>query len=194
MRNSGLSTQGVLFTLMALCAAFLCNSAQAQNVAISTNALDYANLGALNAEVGVATGRHFSLSAGAVYNPWTWGNAAQGEVQNRQRTFAAGIRWWPWNIWSGWWMALKGQYREYNSNLFSQDGTTEEGNAFGASFSIGYAIMLSEHFNLDFGAGFWGGSTTYTTYACPRCGKIVENGVKGFIRPNDLRASIVFIF
>lgn len=168
--------------------------APAQNVTISTNALDYVNLGALNAEVGIATGRHISIAAGAIYNPWTWGNAERGELQNKQRTFSAGLRWWPWNIWSGWWMSLKGQYREYNSNLFSTDGRTEEGNAFGASFSIGYAIMLGDHFNLDLGAGFWGGSTNYTTYACPTCGRIVENGTKGFFGPNDLRASIVYIF
>lgn len=187
----------IIFSRLALAvifAGFLCPIALAQNVTISTNALDYANLGALNAEVGVATGRHFSIAAGAVYNPWTWGSAERGELQNKQRTFAAGIRWWPWNIWSGWWMSLKGQYREYNSNLFSKEGLTEEGNAVGASFSIGYAIMLSEHFNLDLGAGFWGGSTNYTTYACPRCGRIVESGIKGFFGPNDLRASIVYVF
>lgn len=181
------------FAAAMIFAGLLSPAAQAQNVTLSTNALDYANLGALNAEVGVATGRHISISAGAIYNPWSWGNAEQGELRNRQRTFAAGIRWWPWNIWSGWWLSLKGQYSEYNSNLFSKDGLTEEGNAIGASFSIGYAIMLSKHFNLDFGAGFWGGSTNFTTYACPTCGKIIESGAKGFIWPNDLRASIVFV-
>jgi len=167
----------------------LCICAKAQNVTISTNALDYANLGTLNAEVGVAAGRHLSLSAEARYNPWSW-NA----VQNRQRTFAAGFRWWPWTIWSGWWFSFKGQWREYNANLLSGDGRTEEGWAAGGGFSIGYALMLSRHFNLDFGAGFWAGGKSYTTYACPQCGRILESGKKAFVGPNDLHASIVYVF
>lgn len=172
----------------------LCHCAWAQNFAISTNAVDYANLGALNAEVGVAAGRHISIQAGAVYNPWSWGNAVDGYLQNRQMTLAAGVRWWPWAVWSGWWTAIRGQYREYNSNLFASDGETEEGRAAGAGISFGYAIMLSRHFNIDLGAGLWAGSTKYTTYACPRCGKILEKGRKGFVRPNDVHASVVFVF
>jgi len=172
----------------------LCLGAGAQNVTLSTNALDYANLGALNAEVGVAAGRHISFQAGAIYNPWTWGSAEGGYLQNRQLTFAAGVKWWPWAVWSGWWTSLRGQYREYNSNLFSTDGVTEEGRAAGAGVSFGYAIMLSRHFNIDLGAGLWAGTTRYTTYACPRCGRVLDKGRKGFVRPNDLHASIVFVF
>ena len=169
--------------------SLLCLNIGAQTVSVSTNALDYANLGTLNAEVGVATGRHISLSAEALYNPWNW-----GETRNRQRTFSAGVRWWPWNIWAGWWVAAKGQWREYNGNLFHRDGTTEEGWAAGGGFSIGYALMLSRHFNLDFGAGFWAGSRNYTTYACPRCGRITGRGATGFIGPNDIHASLVYVF
>ena len=28
-------------------------------------------------------------------------------------TFAAGARWWPWYVFSGWWVGLKGQYSDY---------------------------------------------------------------------------------
>ena len=54
--------------------------------------------------------------------------------------------------------------------------------------------MLSRHFNLDFGLGAWAGTTAYTTYACPRCGRILESGNKAFLQPDEMRAAIVYIF
>lgn len=166
----------------------------AQKVTVSANAVDCLDLGTLNAEVGVALSRHFSLSAGARYNPWKFGSESGGYLQNCRRTFSAGMRYWPWNIYSGWWFSFKGQWEEYSRSLPYQNGLAEEGDAVGAGFSIGYALMLSRHFNIDFGFGAWGGSKRYTVYACPRCGRIVENGRKGFVLPNDIQASIVYVF
>jgi len=54
--------------------------------------------------------------------------------------------------------------------------------------------MLSDHFNLEFGAGFWGGYKTYTVYSCPRCGRKIEEGKKWFICPNEAIVSIVYVF
>lgn len=167
---------------------------EAQRVTISANALDCIDFGTLNAEVGIAVSRHISINAGAKYNPWKYGNEEKGYVQNCRRTFSAGMRYWLWNIHSGWWLSFKGQYEEYNRSLPVQQGKAEEGDALGVGFSIGYALMLNRHFNIDFGLGAWGGGTAYTTYACPRCGSVLESGRKGFIRPNDVQASLVYIF
>ena len=166
----------------------------AQQVSLATNAVEYFNLGALNGEVAVSIGTHLSLAAGAAYNPWNYGSEENGYLQNRQRNFSVGMRYWPWHTYSGWWVALKGQYREYNRGGFFGNPQSEEGDAWGSGLSVGYALMLSRHLNLDFGLGAWAGTTAYTTYACPRCGRILESGVKWFAKPDEMIASIVYLF
>lgn len=179
---------------LVIMALFLCTRSHAQSLSIATNALEYVNFCTLNAEVGLAVGRHLSVTAGALYNPWDFGDGDSGIIRNRQRTFNLGVRWWPWNIYSGWWVSMKGQYREYNGNPFSRGGITKEGDAVGAGIALGYALMLSRHFNLDFGAGFWAGSEYRRNYSCPTCGDILEEGRGGFFRPDNVHASIVYIF
>lgn len=167
---------------------------QAQQLSLATNAVEYFNMGALNGEVAVSLGTHLSLAAGAAYNPWNYGSEENGYLQNRQRNFSIGMRYWPWHTYSGWWVALKGQYREYNRGGFFGNQQSEEGDAWGSGLSVGYALMLSRHLNLDFGLGAWAGTTAYTTYACPRCGRILESGNKAFLQPDEMRAAIVYIF
>ena len=108
-------------------------------------------------------------------------------------TYSAGVRWWPWYIYSGWWFGLAGQYQEYNrGGIFSS--TTEEGDAYGAALSAGYTVMLHEHLNLEIGAAGWAGRTVYTVYDCPRCGRISDSGRKWFALPSELVLSLVWIF
>ena len=165
----------------------------AQRWSISTNAVEWADLGTLNAEASYAFGRHFSVHAGARYNPWTYNPGNENEqVQRRQRSFAAGLRYWPWHVYAGWWVSTKGQYQEYNRGGL-QDRQTEEGDAYGGALSAGYSWMLSPHVNLEFGAGVWAGSTKYKVYACPVCGRIVDQGNKFFILPTDLSISLVLV-
>ena len=60
-------------------------------------------------------------------------------------------------------------------------------------FYGGYALMLDKNWNLDFGAGFWGGWKQYVVYSCPRCGVTLDSGGKTFILP-DLRIAVQWIF
>ena len=98
----------------------LCLSANAQNVSVSTNAMDYANFGTLNLEASAAVARHWSVNAGVRYNPWTFGEGSEA-VQNRTRTVSAGFRWWPWNVYSGWWLGGRAQWEEYNRGGITQE-------------------------------------------------------------------------
>lgn len=169
-------------------------SASAQKWSVSTNIMDYVSLGTINAEGSVATGRHLTVNASARVNPWTFFKGDNDrQMQNRHQTYAAGVRYWPWHIYSGWWFGAAGQYQEYNrGGIISQK--TEEGDAFGLSLSAGYTLMLHKWVNLEFGAGVWGGQKAYTTFACPKCGKIEDSGRKWFVMPNDLIVALVFIF
>ena len=168
--------------------------ATAQQWSVGTNAVDWLNFGTLNVEASAAVAQHISVNASARYNPWTFNaNDQATQLQNREQTYRLGMRWWPWHIYSGWWIGTAAQYQEYNrGGILSRE--TEEGDAFGLSLSAGYTLMIHRFVNLEFGAGLWGGQKAYTTFACPSCGRIMDSGRKWFMMPNDLLVSVVFIF
>ena len=208
MSNARTASFLILFIL------FLPETLLAQRYSVSTNIAGWADLGTANAEAGVAVARHVSLHAGFRYNPWTFRQVApeavdalidgpvpaaleafeaQDQFENRKRACHLGLRWWPWYIYSGWWVGARGQWMEYNrGGLFSR--STEEGEAVGAGLSVGYTRMIHRNWNIEFGAGLWGGSTRYTTYACPTCGTVTDGGRKTFILPDDVMLSLIYIF
>ena len=166
--------------------------ASAQRWSIGTDVATWLNFGTINGEVSVAVAKELTINASAQYNPWTF--RIQGDqMQNRQQAYNLGLRWWPWHIYSGWWFGAGAQYQEYNRGGILSP-VTEEGNAFGMSISGGYTLMINKAFNMEFGLGVWTGESRYTTYACPRCGKITDRGRKFFVLPNDIRIAFVFIF
>lgn len=183
--------------------SFSAVAAMAQTWAVAVNTADALELGTLGIEGSAAVGQHWSVHAGAKVNPWTFGRKDSNngmfsepnpdQKQNRMQVYAAGVRWWPWNVYSGWWAGAKGQYQEFNRGGVLKE-TSQEGDAFGAGLAGGYSLMLKKHWNLDFGLGFWTGWTKYTTYACPSCGKVVDEGQKWFILPNEAILSLVYIF
>ncbi len=178
---------GVLF----LCLAFTVQ-AHGQKVSVTTNMAGYLNLVTLNVEGSYALHQHWSLVAGVKYNPFTFHFGGK-QVQNRQQCYNLGVRYWPWHIYSGWWIAGKLQYQEYNSGgIVSQK--TEEGDKWGAAFTGGYTYMLNSHLNLEFGLGFWTGVKKFSEYNCPACGLTMDRGTKAFILPNDIIIGISYVF
>ncbi|MDE7126866.1 MAG: DUF3575 domain-containing protein [Bacteroidales bacterium] len=170
----------------------VCHSLWAQKFSVSTNAVGYLNLATLNAEVSYAVAQHWSVTAGVKYNPFTF-KVSGRQVQNRQQAYSVGARFWPWHIYSGWWVAAKAQYQEYNSGgIFSVE--TEEGDRWGAGITAGYTYMVHPRLNLEFGLGLWAGMKRYTVYSCPSCGLTMDTGNKGFILPNDLIIGISYVF
>lgn len=161
--------------------------------AVSTNIADYVYLLTPNADLQVAVGKQFTLQAGFKYNRWSWNYGTDSEMKNRQQTYSLGARWWPWYTYSGWYLGLAAQYQEYDrGGLLRKD--SEAGKAYGLVASGGYALQVSRWFNIDFGLGVWGGTTAYTLYACPYCGKKLEEGRKFFVLPNEVRVAAQFIF
>lgn len=168
-------------------------TASAQRCAVAANVADMLALGTISAEAYMAVDQHFSINAAGSVNPWTFHKSRPKQFQDRKQTYSVGMRWWPWNVYSGWWMGARGQYQEYNRGGVLKP-ETEEGDAVGLALSGGYSLMLATHFNLDFGLGLWGGHSWYTTYACPSCGRITDSGKKWFILPSDLLISLVYTF
>ena len=170
----------------------LCLGANAQQWALQTNLVDYANFGTLNIEGAVAFDQHWSAVATAKLNPFLF--KYKGEpVSARQQVLAAGVRWWPWHVYSGWWAGTDGTYLMYNAGGLFRQKETEEGDAVAGRILGGYSLMLSENWNLDIGLGLMGGWKQYTRYACPSCGAVTDQGKKGFVLP-DARVALQLIF
>lgn len=180
----------VIIGLALLCAVV---PAGAQRWSASSNVADLARLGTLNAEVSYSVARHWSIAAGAKYNPFTYGGSGADRFQSRQRLFNISGRFWPWHVWSGWWMAGKLQYQEYNRGGL-RGPETEEGDRLGGALSGGFAYMLTPHVNLDFGFGLWTGYSKSVTYACPECGRKLSENSGIFILPDDILVSVALIF
>lgn len=189
MKSNHLTMKYFLSAAVGLLLGF---GASAQNFALSTNVLDYINLGTINMEASYGIARQWTVSAGLKYNPFSYGSG-NGEFADRQRSLDAGARYWPWHIYSGWWMAGKLKWQEYSTGGFTSTETSE-GDRFGGSLGAGYTFMLNSHLNLDIGMGLWGGYDIYTAYACQHCGKVTDSGEKFFVLPNDILLTISYIF
>lgn len=165
----------------------------AQELALSTNVLGYADFGTMNVEASYALSQHWSATAGVGYNPFSFTGKDGGQMQSRRQEYSLGARFWPWHIFSGWWLAGKMQYQEYNRGGI-RSPETSEGDRVGAGLSAGYTYMLGAHFNVEMGIGLWGGYDRYTTYDCPVCGKVVASGGRSFVLPNDFLLSLIYVF
>ena len=118
----------------------------------------------------------------------------EGEpMTGRQQVYSLGARWWPWNVYSGWWLGAKGQYQEYNRGGITSPETSE-GDRYGGGVAAGFSYMIHPHVNIDLGAGVWGGYDVYTRYTCPVCGFTKESGERWFILPNDIILSLIYVF
>lgn len=190
---------------VAILAAGASLPARAQHFSVSTNVVEWANLGTINGEAGVSVAQHFSIHAGVRYNPWTFRKGEpddrmndpigveERQFENRKQSYSLAVRWWPWYVYSGWWAYGKAQYQEYNrGGLFRRPA--EEGDAIGGGVGFGYTHMLHKNWNLEFGAGIWAGTTRYTGYRCTNCGSITDQGKKFFVLPDDVMLSIIYIF
>lgn len=178
--------------ILAAAGMLVCGTVAAQNFSVSTNVLDYANLGTLNVEASCGIARQWSLCAGVKYNPFSYGKGAK-ELAGKQRSIEAGARFWPWHIYSGWWLSGKLKYQEYNEGGI-KGPSASEGDRYGGSLSAGYTFMLNTHLNLDIGLGLWGGYDKWTAYECLRCGRVVGKGDNIFFRPNDILLTLSYIF
>ncbi len=170
--------------------------AQAQKWAVSTNVLQWASLGTINAECSYSLNQHITFNAGGVANPWDAVSPTDVKLQNKQYGGYLGAKYWPWHVYSEWWIGAKVQYKNFEQ-VGILTSKLVRGEALGAGISGGYSFMLGNHFNLDLGAGVWGGSfinyqkykgTTRVEY------ELMNEAKKGFFFIDNLILSIIYIF
>ena len=174
--------------LLAVAAGTLCAArAEAQNMHVATNLLDYLNFGTINAEFGLSPVPKWSFYIKGRYNPFTFRTG--DNLQNRTASVAAGAKYWFWYANSGWFLNSHIGYGVYNTGgIYS--GHAYEGEAASITVGCGYALMLGKKWNLDFGAGLQTGVTSYTKYSCPRCGRIMEKRSRMYLFPANVMVQL----
>lgn len=185
----------IICLLLAVASSVDAQERRTKTVALSTDIVDWANLGTINLEAGVGFSRHMSVTAGAKYNPWSFKTQKVGlQLYNKHTTAYAGMRYWPWYVFSGWWVGVQAQYTQYAETGIWRHAL-DTGAAVGGGLSLGYTLMLNEKLNLEFGAGAWAGRRyEHTLYCCPECMDVRESGPSNFIALNDVSVALMYVF
>ncbi len=166
--------------------------AKAQRWSISTNLLDYLNFGTINAELGVSVHKNWTISLSGRYNPFYF-DVPDRPMLNKKAMAAVSARYWPFFVYSGFYYGFGAQCGMFRSGgIFSPN--TREGIAGGATFELGYSLILSKHLNIEFGIGVWAGASAYKKYADTRCGKKLREGTMPFLTLNDLQINLLYNF
>lgn len=148
--------------------------------AASLNLLDAALLGTAGVSVQYGISRHWSVESVVRYNGWSF---REGALYDRRQAFSIGTRWWPWHLYSGFFVKGSAQLealRRRGMPLFADVA----GERYGAGLSAGYSLMLTRRLNLDLGAGAWGGR--------------MRNPATGertwFVAPDGFTAGVMLVF
>ena len=116
-------------------------------------------------------------------------------VYNKQATVNAGVRYWPWYVFSGWWVGAKVRYTDFDhcGILLPKNYV---GQSIGAGLSAGYTWMLNKHLNLEVGAGIWGGRhLEYEVYRRSALRKqLLDEGARNFYGLDDVAVTLMYVF
>ncbi len=190
----------ILTAILLLTALFSASRLDAQDrsktqMVLSTDLVDWAGLGTINVEAGMSVHQHFSVQAGARYNPWNFKSGRLSlPLYTHQATAYAGCRYWPWYVFSGWWLGVQAQYTQYEETGVWRPAL-DTGTAVGGGVSLGYTLMLHEKLNLEFGAGVWAGKRyKHVLYCCPECMDVREANPGKFVALNDISVALMYVF
>lgn len=191
-RKNGIGWLKIVLAIFFFCAVQ--PNAEGQKLSLGTDAIQWANFGTANLEMGLSVHQHFSLNLGGRYNPWNFRTSSGLLMHNQQMGGYLGMRYWPWYVYSGWWLGAKVQYADYSRTGVWRPAL-EQGKRLGGGLSFGYTVMLSEHVNMEFGAGVWGGrALEYTLYECPVCMDVRKTGPRYFADIDNVSLSVFYVF
>lgn len=180
--------------------------AGAQTFSVSTNVIDWADLGTMNIEAGLVLTRHFSAHLDTRINPWLFGETGDMDEKygipiedgrkifcNKKTSVGLALRWWPWHVFSGWWFRAKAQFSSYDrGGLIHKTRTI--GDAVGLALGFGYSFMLSPNWNFEIGLSGWGGMTRESYKESMMTPIISEPVWKPFILPDEVVVSFAYVF
>lgn len=161
-------------------------------LSISTNLLALGAFGTLEADLGVGISHNGSLHLEGIYNPFSW-QLTNRTLHHKQATIALQGRYWLWYIYSGWYLAGKLQHSIFNRGGY-RCPKIKEGTATGGGIEVGYDWMVGKYTNIEFAFGIWGGWESSKTYASARCGKLLAQSEKAFLKADRMTIALQFVF
>lgn len=159
-------------------------------LALRTNLL-YDGTATPNLGIDFALGQHGSIGASIGLKPWPrwlawdYDNAVPAKWRHRLVTLEG--RWWPKQVYDGWFLGVDALYLHYNFaslhlpfGLYpSLNNSRLQGDAFGAGIFAGHSWWLGGHWRLELAAGVAGAYNNADRYECDHCSARVgtEQGV-----------------
>lgn len=180
-------------TIACLLAFTFVSMAGAQKRSVAVNAADCIDFLTINGEISCSISRNLSAHIRGRYSPFILNENSKNQKQNKKLEIAAGLRYWLWNVYSGWFFMCYPDYVKYNTGgIFGKK--TYEGESYGALLGGGYAFMLSDKFNLEIGAESRVGYREYVIYELPKCGRLSSREKGLFAAPGSLLVQFTFVF
>lgn len=139
--------------------------------ALSLNLGDGA-LGAIGLSAQWAPARHWSLEG--TFRPY-----------GLRQSFGLGGRWWPWHVYSGWYVRSAVQVENIRrGGLVPYLADDFSGQAYGLVLDAGYSLLLSRSLNLEVGLGAYGGR---------RQPNAAPGAWQWFVGPNAVTLALVWV-
>lgn len=166
--------------------------ARERDWAVSTNIPTWALLGTINADIHYRTASHWSLEAGARYNPFTYMRGSERQTQLRQLTPYIGIRYWADTAFEGWYFASGLICSEYSVSYPPKEWFFD-GDLAGIGFKLGYNRPVNGRLALSLGAGMAAAYHNTTYYCGPVCGRIYDKREGIALFPFEATLSIMLM-
>lgn len=198
----------ISYTLAVLMFVSLFNGtkAHAQSIAVSTNVVDWCDFVTMNVEAGLPFSKHFSVHAQIKVNPWVWGikegKAAYEDIVDletagflkKKTQVGLSLRYWPWYVFSGFWVKAKAQFSSYDRGGKFLGQQRCIGDAVGLGLGAGYTYMLSHNWNIEFGAGAWGGMVSESVRENVVTPRGPDPAWRGFFLLDEVVVAFVYVF
>jgi hypothetical protein len=183
--------------LICIC-ILLANCAEAQNVAIKTNALYWATE-TMNVGMEFGAGRKATINIDAAFNPW---NRTNPDVTKYQRLYhwraEAEYRTWLWERFNGHFFGFHALYSAYDISgrtvpfIFDNEHQYS-GTAFGAGASYGFHLMISTRVGMEATVGVGAMRLSYDKSSCTHCTPAKIHTGATFIGPTKIGISLIYI-
>ncbi|MCF0201829.1 MAG: DUF3575 domain-containing protein [Bacteroidaceae bacterium] len=172
------------------------SNANAQKLALKTNALYWAAYGTLNIAFEHSLSDKWTMEWGVGYNPWTFADNAKV----KHILVMPEARYWLCRRYSGHFFAGHILYSHYNAGgikvpfgIFPELADYRfQGDLGGAGLAYGYNWMLSRRLSLEAEIGLGVMFTKYSKYECRTCGTQVGDESKVFFTPTKLAVNLVY--
>lgn len=190
---NGVRQRIFLFMLIMACCF---TGAQAQRVALKTNAL-YWGTSTPNLGIEVGVGKHTSIDLLGGFNPFKFSD----NKRVKHWLVQPELRYWFCDLFNGHFVGVHAHGAQFNlggldipvGRLKNLKDERYEGYLYGAGISYGYHWLLSNRWNLGVNIGAGYARIHYDKYPCAKCGSKLDEGKYNYWGVTKAAVSLVYI-